>query len=375
MKYCTNSIVITANTIKKFIFILDRCRRDYSIIYNHSDSATIWSIVSAHLNDDDRPDIIVSFIGSNPPDSNLGTVRILFNNGNGTFTVQTIFDSDILVPVAVAVIDVNGNDKRDIIIMLNGYSKEIHVFLDSDINTLTAVRKSFFNGSVLFFMTVADLNNDTKPDIVVANIFSGYMNILFNTDNGTFNDQMNYDTGCQQFVVATADLNNNGTVDIIVACISEQKIIIFHNDNNGRFITNSTIYTVHVLAHMVVIDVNDDDKPDIILTNYDPFIVTVYLNIGDGKFADPTIYEVHGRPVSVAAKDMNNDKKIDIVVGQTNAIDILFNTGNGTFIRQPTYPINTGADLMVINDMNADNYLDIILGSMDNIGIYYMHCD
>lgn len=116
-----------------------------------------------------------------------GWVDILFNNGDNTFNVQHIFTLDTFDPFRIAVADVNSDEKLDIIIFINfinGHSEMI-VFLDSGNNKFIEKRNDFYSSYVVE-ITMANLNNDDKPHIIISNCCLTNISILFNTDNGTY---------------------------------------------------------------------------------------------------------------------------------------------------------------------------------------------
>jgi hypothetical protein len=82
-------------------------------------------------------------------------------------------------------------------------------------------------------VVVADLNGDGKPDIVLANFCAGILNngcptdgsvaVLLGNGDGTFQQAVEYDSGgLGAQSVTVADMNGDGKPDIIVAnrCVS-----------------------------------------------------------------------------------------------------------------------------------------------------------
>jgi hypothetical protein len=65
-------------------------------------------------------------------------------------------------------------------------------------------------------IAVVDVNNDSKPDIIVANINSNNVGVLLNTGNGTFTAQTTYSTGSGPYGMAVVDVNSDSKSDIIV---------------------------------------------------------------------------------------------------------------------------------------------------------------
>jgi hypothetical protein len=170
-----------------------------------------YSVAVFDVNSDSKPDIIVA----NYYSANIG---VLLNTGNGTFTVQTTYStgSD---PQSVAVVDVNSDSKPDIIVANSG-SNTVGVLLNTGNGTFTA-QTTYSTGSSSSPQGVAvvDVNSDNKPDIIVTNYNSANVGVLLNTGNGTFTAQTTYSTGSnsQPWGVAVVDVNSDSKSDIIVA--------------------------------------------------------------------------------------------------------------------------------------------------------------
>jgi hypothetical protein len=68
-------------------------------------------------------------------------------------------------------------------------------------------------------VAVVDVNSDNKPDIIVANYYNNNVGVLLNSGNGTFTAQTSYSTGVGSYpyAVAVVDVNSDNKPDIIVA--------------------------------------------------------------------------------------------------------------------------------------------------------------
>jgi hypothetical protein len=153
------------------------------------------SIAIADVNRDGKPDLVVanSSVGS---DGGLGNVGVLLGNGDGTFEPEMPYDSGGYGAAAVAVADVNGDGKLDVVVAncsgsssdCSGGAGNVGVLLGNGDGTFqTAV--TYTSGSTYpFAVAVADVNGDGRPDIVAANCSSancgqgaGYAGVLLNT--------------------------------------------------------------------------------------------------------------------------------------------------------------------------------------------------
>ena len=136
-------------------------------------------------------------------------------------------------------------------------------------------------------IAIADLNQDSHADIVVANWSSGTVGVLLGQGNGVFAPAVEYPTGPSA-------------------------------GPNGISQANS----------MAVSDFNNDGIPDIAVVNYTNYansFVGILLGKGDGSFAAP-IRAYVDVPVSVACGDFNGDGKPDLAVScyaYSNTIGIL----------------------------------------------------
>src|SRR5438105_2090066 len=66
-------------------------------------------------------------------------------------------------------------------------------------------------------VAVGDLNGDGKPDLVIANGNAGTISVLLNAGNGTFAAAVNYTVGSQPVSIAIGDVNGDGAPDLAVA--------------------------------------------------------------------------------------------------------------------------------------------------------------
>src|SRR5206468_3961229 len=66
-------------------------------------------------------------------------------------------------------------------------------------------------------VALADLNGDGKPDIIVANDYGNYASVLLGNGNGSFQAQQTFAAGSAPDAVALADFNGDGRPDVVVA--------------------------------------------------------------------------------------------------------------------------------------------------------------
>ncbi len=114
-------------------------------------------------------------------------------------------------PRSVAIADVNGDAKLDII-TVNANDSTSSVLLNNGSGGFLA-KVDYATGGFPVSVAVADVNGDAKPDIITANYNGWSSSILLGNGNGTFQYRVHYTTGASPFSVAVADVNGDAKLD------------------------------------------------------------------------------------------------------------------------------------------------------------------
>ena len=191
-----------------------------------------FAVAVADVNEDNQPDILVAnwcTSYSHDPHSSCvgdGLVGVLLNNGDGTFQAAVPYDSGGYFAVSIA---------------------------------------------------VADLNADGEPDIIVANCTdfnncsnTGSVDVLLGNGDGTFQKATPYSAGYQALGVTVADVNGDGKPDLLIADCSDASCVEDSSDSsvgvmlgNGDGSFQPIVYYAsggYFSRSVAVADVNGDEN-------------------------------------------------------------------------------------------------------------------
>ena len=335
------------------------------------------SVAVADVNNDGNPDIVLAECPYPNCTAGPGTVSVFLGNGDGTFEDAVSYESGGLNPTAVAVADVNGDGKPDILVTHED-SPSMGVLLGNGDGTFQMEDNLPPVGAEA--LMVADVNRDGKPDLVVMPGALGYcVGVLLGNGDGTFQPEFSYGGCFEPFEssLAVADVNEDGKRDVVVVYWETNSIVVLLGNGDGTF-QNGVWYDSGGTwpGSLAVADLNGDGHLDLVVANTygDLGTISVLLGNGDGTFQTPLNQGWDGfTGTSVAIADVNRDGKRDLVVGGVRcsescgqgphyAIGVLLGNGDGTFQATMAYASDDSGErgLAVIADFNGDGRPDLV---------------
>ncbi len=240
-----------------------------------------------------------------------------------------------------------------------------HLFHNNGDGTFTDVSKKLGvddpNGYYALGALFADVNNDGKPDLLVAN--DSTPNYLYmNKGDGTFEDD-SYMSGyalnesgreVANMGIAAGDYRNNGCLDIVNTVFADDYNVLFQNDCKGNFTDVSYQAGIAVSSIPFVgfgdgfLDYDNDGWKDLLIINGHVYPQVdkhlewgesyaerplLYHNLKDGKFDLVPAVEGTGLAVVTVGRgaafgDLFNDGKIDVVLNNMDGVPVLLRNVN-----------------------------------------------
>jgi hypothetical protein len=289
----------------------------------------------ADLNGTGHLDVLVAAMGVIPPSNEkIGSVVVLENDGRNHFTNRVLLDKVSRVTY-VSAAKLTQSGRLDLVVGQFGY-------LEGEVQWLENLGGWKFRSHPLLDLPgtihapVADLLGNGKPDIVaLVSHTSEEIHAFWGDGEGNFRDQVIYGSTNKDFGLSgltIADVNQDGRPDIVYTngdgfdyatpgSRPWHGVQWLENKGDGNF-------TYHRLGDFpgayspVVVDLNGDGLPDIVAccgfndwSNHDAVSLICFENDGKGHFIPRPLAHDPTHLIVVKAADLFNDGRIELVTG------------------------------------------------------------
>jgi hypothetical protein len=302
-----------------------------------------YAVAIGDVDGDGKPDLVAS---------TTDHVGVMHGNGDGTFAAPNDFAA--VNASSFALVDFDGDGKLDLVATTtpaNGFIPSfVNVFPGRGDGTFgTPMTSDIVRADSL---AVGDLDGDGRLDIVVVDGVRSGVDYLFNTGAG-FTSPSFYAT-MRPTAVAIGRTDGGVAMELLVVAAASGPdfigdVIRLDARAGGAF---GPVQDELVPAPIqAAADLDGDGHVDLVVG------ATVFFGHGDGTFAPAIVYGQDGNPLRIA--DVNGDGALDLVfVGAVYLNDL---HASGTFVRidSPT----TAGPGFALADFNRDGHLDLAIAT------------
>jgi len=319
----------------------------------------IIDITTVDINNDNLQDIVVT------KHFNHSNVSYYLNQGNATFDVEELIDSNLQKPLAIASGDFNSDGWIDLVSVdyvlnqVTWYTNNAGVFISQIIDTS------------LFLATevkVADIDLDNDLDIVVIGDIE--LAIYYNNGAGIFTKQSIPQGGdpTEYYALEVDDIDGDGFKDILVGGTT---IRVYKNV--GGVVSFDSVRTNLIpenfnLSFFIGLTDCDNDGDIDLVSDGNGNSIRWFTNDGNGNFTNPQLIASdvpNGNLLSVNLNDFDNNGGVDLfTISSSFELVWYTNDGSGNFSAPHfIFQGNSWASKVYSSDLNNDNLADIIWSS------------
>lgn len=334
------------------------------------------------------PGTIVTIYGSNfhpDPSKNI----VFFGAAKATVSSASNNSLSLVVPA--------GTTYKPVTVTVNNYTAQSLAPYNAGFSDFTeTISDSSFSWKQAFNtnedprdLRLADLDGDGKTEIISADYFGGTISVLKNTGtNRGFNFNPNitiaggYGTNSLKYITV-ADLNHDGKPDIIIGFDGNVDLLINTSvAGNISFAPRQTFLTAWDTRGVIAFDFDGDSRIDIATVHVNGLTsiseISLLLNNGTNgivTFKPMQGIQLPGIAFHLEAGDFDGDKKTDLVASlQGQGIAVLKNISlPGTIsFDAPTYipaSITSYSNNFLVGDIDEDGKQDIVTMTNDGFKV------
>lgn len=258
-------------------------------------------------------------------------VSVFFGDGTGGFTGPTDYTTDAGVR-GLTLLDANGDGSIDIA-TAHRDAGTVRLLLNNGDGTFAVTAPIALARATA--ISAADANGDGMLDLYVGQYASeDQITLLLGDGEGGFAISSSVSAGGASWMVATGDVNGDGRADLVSANSNDNNFSVVLTDANGQLLSPTTYDTGNFPLAIDMGDLDGDGDLDLVTSNFSTGNWTVFENAGDGTFINPRSLPASRAGSCAVFHDRNNDGALDMT-GIDERDDLLF-----LFTNTP-FPLNT----------------------------------
>ena len=345
---------------------------------NFASESFHYFIGSGDIDGDGKPDILI-------PSYNIGRVQV-FKNSSSTGAISFSAPLPVLSQGAygITVADFDGDGLPDFATTNNESQGRMSIHRNTSFGGVISFAPyiSYTTGSTPRSVTHGYINDDNKPDLIVANQYGQTVSVFINTSvigSVSFSSKIDFSTPTSSYpqCVKVGDLDGDGKTDIAVSnndISAIGTISLFRNTGSGSTVSFAPRYDLTTGPswnpfNLALNDIDGDGKPEVVTRHQFNSNISVFRNSstsGSLTFQPKVDFSCFDASRSLAVGDLDNDGKPDIAAGSYSSLNYSFFTNT---IGAPTIssfsPLDAcSGSTITINGTNFNGTTSVAFGGV-----------
>jgi hypothetical protein len=271
-------------------------------------------------------------------------------------------------PREIAVADLNDDSRLDAVVANSG-DGTLTILLGTGDERLLNSPLSVYANQNPSDVDALDIDLDGDVDLVVANHETSGITVLLNDGLARF-EQAPYspvETGAQPHLhgLATADFNGDGWPDVAVDSADTGQVRMIHGSSLGFLDSISVDVETMPYFRLGASDVIGGDVTELLVPGHSDNTIRLIQYESDRYIIAQTI-KLEAQPWMVVGADVDADGRNDVIVVETDSVSIWLADSEGYSAAQASPYLIRGATEITTGDMNGDHISDIVVGSWDS---------
>jgi ABC-type phosphate transport system substrate-binding protein len=320
---------------------------------------TPWGIVSGDFNGDGSADLAVVVKADR---SAAASLAVLINRGDGTFEPPVRYPLPAR-PTSVVTADLNGDGHPDIIVATEA-GTQIAILMGRGDGTFEPAVKRFIGLGEWQTLAVGDFNGDGKPDLALTENYhpnfegtpGSELAVLLGNGKGGFGKLAAIPIPGRSEGIAAVDLNGDGRDDLVLsndADAASDGLMVLLSNGDGTFGPITEYPVPYFAGPPIVADFNHDGYEDVAVSADEE----IYVFPGDGKghLSAPIESPSPSRGAFSLAADLDLDGNLDLI--SSGAVQL--GDGSGAFGAPQPFFSDVQPQFVTVADFNGDGVPDI----------------
>lgn len=316
------------------------------------------ALVVGDLDNDGLDDVVVAGVANNE-------LEVLLGNGTGRLTSAGT-SSTLTDPVALALGDLNSDGVLDLV-TAHETSSLLRVQIGTgtgDFMTATSLALSMAASDI----QLADVNNDGKLDLVCCHYFNWFLqntgaSVLLGNGDGTFGAPIEF-SGSGYTGLVVADVNNDTFLDLVLARQTPSQVEVALGDGTGSFAA-ALVHLSGALhpADIATADIDGDGLLDVVVCMSTGKQISVSLGLGDGTFQPAVLHALEHAAKSLQVLDFDGDGGPDVLCTSDTNLAWIANADLLTPDSASTLASGAGGSAIAALDLEHDGDIDVVVAN------------